>query len=114
MQMQIRTLNLDASATVEQHARERLAAALDHFVGRTSGVDIRLEDLHGQRHGQEMRCTVRVHVNGAGVVMVEQIDSDLYRAIDQAAHRVKRVVHQRVGRAREFDHTRHADQLRAA
>lgn len=114
MQMQIRSLNLDASAAVEQHAEERLVAALSHFVDRTSGVDVRLEDLHGQRHGQEMRCTIRVHVNGAGVVMVEQVDSDLYRAIDQAAHRVKRVVHQRVGRSREFDHTRHIDQMRAA
>ena len=114
MQMQIRTLNLDASTSIEQHARERLGAALEHFADRTGAVDIRLEDLHGHRHGQEMRCIVRVHLDGVGVVMVEHIDTDLYHAIDQAAHRIKRVVHRRVGRSREFSHTRHFDAADAA
>lgn len=113
MQMQIRTLNLDNSAALDAHARERLAAALEHFGARVDSVDARLEDMHGTRHGQEFRCTVRVHVKGAGVVMVEQVDTDLYHAMDQAAHRVKRAVKRRVNRSRSFTHERHADRRAA-
>ena len=114
MQMQIRTLNLDNSAALDAHARERLAIALEHFESRVDSVDVRLEDMHGTRHGQELRCTVRVHVRGAGAVMVEQIDPDIYHAIDTAAHRVKRAVKRRVNRSRSFTHERHGGQSQAA
>ncbi|MEM9415309.1 MAG: HPF/RaiA family ribosome-associated protein [Planctomycetota bacterium] len=114
MQMHVRTLNLDASSALDEHARDRLEAALSHFVGRVGAVDVRLEDLHGHRHGQEMRCSVRVHLDGAGAVMIEQVDPDIYHAIDTAAHRLKRVVRRKIGRSRCFTHERHADQRRAA
>ncbi|XAL98908.1 ribosome-associated translation inhibitor RaiA [Phycisphaeraceae bacterium D3-23] len=114
MQMNIRTLNLDASPALDDHATERLEAALAHFAGRVGAVDVRLEDIHGHRHGQEMRCTLRVHLEGAGVVMIEQVDPDIYHAIDTAAHRLKRVVRRKINRSRTFSHQRHTDQRRAA
>lgn len=114
MQMYIRTLNLDASHALDEHARDRLGAALSHFFGRVGAVDVRLEDMHGHRHGQEMRCALRVHLEGAGVVMIEQVDPDIYHAIDTAAHRLKRAVRRKVGRSRGFSHERLADQRRAA
>ncbi|MFI4861716.1 MAG: HPF/RaiA family ribosome-associated protein [Phycisphaerales bacterium JB063] len=114
MQMNIRTLNLDASPSLDDHAFERVMTALSHFAERVGAVDVRLEDVHGQRHGQDMRCTLRVHIEGAGVVMIEQVEADIYDAIDAAAHRLKRVVHRKVGRSRGFAHERHSDQRRAA
>ena len=106
MQLNVRTLNLDASQTLDQYANERMKALLGFVADRVESIDIRLEDDHGSRHGRQLRCNVRVHIAGAGTVMVDQVDTDIYRAIDEAGRRVKRAVRRRVKRSQVFDHRR--------
>lgn len=106
MHTDIRTLNIDRSASVNAHVVERLNASLSHFASRIESVDVRLEDTHGARHGRVMRCQLRVHVAGAGAITIDHRDPDIFRAIDEAMRRAKRVLHRRIGRSRLFAHDR--------
>jgi len=106
MRISVRCLHLDHSEHVDQHAREKLLSSLGNFEKRIEHVDVLLEDLHGAKHGIERRCVVRIAVGGAGDVMVQQVDPDIYHAIDEAARRCKRTVRRRINRRRDIAHQR--------
>lgn len=101
MDIHVRSLHLDNSEHVDRHAREKLSAALVNFDHRVERVDLLLEDVHGPKHGIERRCVVRVVVSGASDVQVEHVHPDVYRAIDEAARRVKRTVRRQINRRRD-------------
>lgn len=106
MRFDVRCLHLDNSEHVDQHAREKLITALQKFSHRIERVDVRLEDLHGTKHGVERRCVVRVFIAGASEALVQHIDPDIYHAIDEAARRIKRTVRRRINRRRAIAHHR--------
>lgn len=106
MRLDVRCLHLDNSEHVDRHARERFGGALRNFESRVERVDVLLEDLHGFKHGVERRCTVRVTLVGAGDVLLQHVDSDIYHAVDEAAKRLKRTVRRRINRRRDIAHHR--------
>ncbi len=61
---------------------------------------MKLSDENGPRGGEDKRCRVRVGVDGPQDVVVEDVESDLYIAIDRAADRAGRVVARRLERQR--------------
>lgn len=109
MQIQTRCVHLDNSEHASQHAVDKFTAALSHFAYRIGAVDVRMDDLHGKRHGTERRCYIRVPINGAGEVIVEHVDPDIYHAIDEAARRVKRAIRRKVNRSRAYSHDKASD-----
>lgn len=114
MRFDIRCLHLDNSEHVDQHARERLTAALSHFQSRVERVDVVLEDLHGVKHGVERCCTFRITLAGANDVLIQHVDPDIYHAIDEAAKRAKRTVRRRIKRRRDIAHHRSVSARHAA
>ena len=106
MRFDVRCLHLDNSEHVDRHARERLSAALSNFQPRIERVDVLLEDLHGVKHGVERCCTLRITLIGAGDVLIQHVDPDIYHAIDEAARRAKRTVRRRINRRRDIAHHR--------
>lgn len=114
MRFDVRCLHLDNSEHVDQHARERLTAALSHFKSRVERVDVCLEDLHGVKHGVERCCTVRITLASASDVLIQHVHADIYHAIDEAAKRVKRTVRRRINRRRDIAHHRSVNARHAA
>jgi len=114
MRFDVRCLHLDNSEHVDSHAREKLASALGNFEKRIERVDLLLEDIHGTKHGIERRCNVRITITGIGEIQLQHIDSDIYRAIDEAARRVKRTVRRRINRRRAIAHHRSIEMRHAA
>ena len=86
MRLDVLTGNLPNSDAIDTHAQRRLAFALDRFASRIEQVRVRLGDLNGPRGGVDKRCAVECDLGRLGSVVIEEVDDDLYTAIDRACH----------------------------
>lgn len=97
--MVIDTRGIDFTLTdaIRGHVENRLTAALGPLAGWVHHVTARLEDVNADRGGVDKRCRVVATMPRRRVVVIEADDTDLYAAVDTAAHRIRR----RVARARK-------------
>ncbi len=103
MQLQVRGRNIELTEALRAHVERRLQFALSRFGQRIGRVLVRLADVNGPRGGDDKSCHVDVNLFPSGKVLVEDLDADLYAAIDRAAERVGRSVVRELEREREFD-----------
>lgn len=92
MELSIRAPQKLTSDALKDHIERRFTGALGrigHFIRR---VEVRVDDVNGPRGGQDKRCSALVAVDGGRALNVEAKAGDAYRAIDQLAERVKRLV----------------------
>ncbi len=78
------------------HVRKRLSFSLGRCGSRIQRVDVKLSDINGPRGGIDKRCLIKVQVLGKRHIVVEDIQSDLYTAIDRAAGRAGRTLARRL------------------
>lgn len=99
MHLEIRGQHLDVGRAARFHAERRLRFALGRFASRVGRVAVRVADVNGPRGGTDKRCRIVVALGGAGTVVVEDRDADVYAAIDAAADRAGRLVARALHRA---------------
>jgi putative sigma-54 modulation protein len=92
--MQCRGFSL--TSAIAGHVRKRLDFLLGRGFRRLRRVDVTMSDLNGPRGGVDKRCRIKVSIDGLRPVVVEDIQSDLYTAIDRAAGRASRTVLRRI------------------
>ncbi|MDQ5909833.1 MAG: hypothetical protein QG599_1928 [Pseudomonadota bacterium] len=68
----------------ERHLRHTLGWADDHL----RQVSVRLYGQSGPRRGKDTRCRIQIDLPGVQDLVIEDIQTDLYVAIDRAANRV--------------------------
>lgn len=86
---------------LQMHAIRRIRFALEWARHDVRIVDVRLSDLNGPRGGIDKVCQIRIPLAGQPLIVVEDVDADLYAAIDRAAGRCERTLARRMGRHRE-------------
>lgn len=103
MQVSVRARGFELTKALRGHAEERVATALERLavLERPSvRVTVTLADANGPRGGKDKVCRVRVVGAGARAEPIEVAASDLYAAIDLAAHKLGRWATHVVKRAR--------------
>lgn len=75
---------------IQRHVESRVESALEPVSDWIISVTTRLEDVNADRGGVDKRCGLVASIRGRGVVVAESLDIDLYRAIDDAASRLRR------------------------
>ena len=63
-------------------------------------IAMRLSDENGPRGGEDKLCRIQASLAGAPPVVIEDVQSNLYVAIDRAADRLGRTVARRLHRQR--------------
>ncbi len=101
MQIFIQARGFDLSAGLREHVERRIHFALDWAHQHVHKVSIRLSDLNGPRGGKDKCCSIQVGVLGTADVLIEDIEPDLYIAIDRATDRAGRTLARQVARQRE-------------
>lgn len=81
---------------LQEHVLKRLGFTLSRASSHVRRVDVTLADLNGPRGGIDKRCLVQIRLDGQQPVVVQDIQSDLYSAIDRAAGRAGRTVMRRL------------------
>lgn len=96
MQIVIQARGFPLTAALERHVHNRLGFALSRASGRVRRVHVRLSDLNGPRGGIDKRCLVETRLDGLPVVVVEDVQPDMYTAIDRATGRTARTLMRRL------------------
>lgn len=74
------------------HAERRILFALGRFGRRVVSITLRIDDVNGPRGGADKRCQIVARLAPWGDVRVEDLDGDLYAAIDRAVDRLDRAL----------------------
>jgi len=96
MQIAIQARGFPLTDALRNHTQTRIGFTLANAAGRIRRVGIRLSDLNGPRGGVDKRCLVEVRLDGLPTVVVEDIQPDMYSAIDRAVGRAARTVMRRL------------------
>lgn len=102
MNIQIHAQDFTLTEGLHQHIAWRIASAMAHGRDIVTRVVVRLSDVNGPRGGADKCCGVEVRLKGAQSLVVEDVQADLYVAIDRAFERIGRSLHRRLARRRGF------------
>lgn len=104
MQIDIQARGFKLTDGLREHAERRLQFALSWAVHDVSKVIVRFSAINGARGGCDKRCYIQIPVPGRPDVVIDDIESDPYVAIDRAVDRIERSVARRTERQREHMH----------
>ena len=100
MQLDIRGRNLRLTPALLDHVERRVRLAMGRFAPRLGRVAVRVDDLSGGPHGGlDKRCHIHLEL-GARALGIEEVDADLYVAIDRAVERAGRATERALARLR--------------
>jgi len=102
MKIHIRKRDVQVTKILRAHVQSRLGLALGRFGERIGRVIVRFSDGVGHRSGLDKHCRIDVGLRPRSV-RVEDMDVDLFVAVNHATDRVSRSVARALEREREWD-----------
>ena len=106
MRMTIQANGFEMTGALRAYAEQRLATALGWAREHMHKLVVWLSDINGPRGGVDKRCRIQVQLGGGREVIIDDVDANLYTAIDSAVYRADRAVVRKVERTRSFVRTR--------
>jgi ribosome-associated translation inhibitor RaiA len=101
MQVDIQSLGFSLTPALSAYARRRIDDSLGFAAARINRLVVRLSDINGCRGGDDKRCLIDLRAKGVPEIVIEDVESDLYAAIDRATERARRALVRRLDHARE-------------
>jgi len=98
MQIDIKTHGFPLTDALRSHAQRRLLYALSGFDEQIQRVVVRLRDINGPKGGRDKLCRLQLVLTGRPDLVVEDVEADLYVAIDRASDRAGRTLARRLDR----------------
>ncbi len=98
MEIDVQARGLLDAPFLRQHARQRMQAALGRFQYSVRTVSVHLGDINGPRGGADKLCRIVVRLKNSTLVVIEELDADMFQVIDKVANRVHQSVSRQVGR----------------
>jgi ribosome hibernation promoting factor len=95
-----RTQDFDLTEGIRAHAERSIKNALGRLDRRIEAVAVRLGDVNGPRGGVDKFCRLDAHLVRGDRLHVEDVDPDLYAAIDRAAERLGQTATRAISRRR--------------
>ncbi len=107
MRIQIHSRKFPLTEGIREHIERRVHFTLSWANQTLSTVTLRLDDVNGPRGGEDKSCRVQIPLPGGKSVVVDELQADLYVAIDRAIERAGRAVSRQIERNREHAHVRY-------
>ena len=102
MHIDIQARGFELTDGLREHTMRRLSFATDWARDEVRRVTVRLSDINGPRGGEDKRCLIQIPLAGRTDIVIDELDSDLYVAIDRVAERAGRTLDRRLSRSRQF------------
>lgn len=96
MRFDIRIQKLDLHQEVSHYIERRLRFSLSRLVSRLRTVNVRVFDVNGPRGGIDKCCRITAHLLPSETVVLQEVDADLFAAIDRATRRISRTFTRRL------------------
>ncbi len=100
MDLDVRIHNSDLGVAVRNYAARRIRFAMGRFASRIARIVMRISDVNGVRGGLDQSCRIAAEFVPSGRVVIEQVDADLFTAIDRACERAGQAAKRRIERTR--------------
>jgi ribosomal subunit interface protein len=100
MQLDIRIQKVDLPKEVNRYIERRLRFSLGRFMARIRSVTLRILDINGPRGGADKRCRIAVRLIPSDVIVVQEVNADLFAAVDRAAERLGQALARKLNRTR--------------
>jgi len=101
MLIDIQARNFSLTPALLDHIERRLGFALSSRDEHIQRIVVRLSDINGPKGGEDKCCHIQVVLPKLTDVVIEDIEVDMYVAIDRAADRAGRTVGRRLARQRD-------------
>jgi putative sigma-54 modulation protein len=88
MEVDVRIHNADLPDAVRSYAVRRIRFTLGRCASRVGRVIVRISDINGVRGGVDQCCHISAELLPSGKVVLDQVDADLFTAIDRESVRV--------------------------
>lgn len=98
MQLTIRSHGFPMTDSLRDYTERRLRFALSNATGNVNAVTVVLSDINGPRGGRDKCCRVRISAKDRQVMVIDDVEDNLYLAIDRAVDRSGRTVARKLGR----------------
>ena len=102
MRFDIRIQRLDLHHEVSHYIERRLRFSPSRLASRLRTVNVRVFDVNGPRGGIDKCCRITAHILPSETVVLQEVDADLFAAIDRAARRISRTFTRRLTLERDL------------
>ena len=100
MQFDIEARQFSLTPSLRRHIEKQLRAKFTRFREKIGTIIVRVGDVNGPKGGIDKRCRLLVRTPGRKDIVINDRHTDLYIAIDRAAHRAGRALRRTIGRSR--------------
>ena len=108
MRLTIQATGFQLTQALRTHTELRVATALGWASEHIRQLHVFLSDINGPRGGVDKRCRLQVVLGSGREVIIEDLEADLYVAINRATDRADRAVVRQIQRSRAFSNQRPA------
>jgi len=102
MKLILSTHNVTLTKAIEDHVVNQLKK-LDHLDQRTIDSRVTLEHDHTRAAGKQFCCSIRLRMRGPDL-FAEDVENDLYTAIDKVAKKLEQQIRKRHGKRKARKH----------
>ena len=96
--------HIRGTEAVTERVEAIVADAVDRFADRITRVEVHLNDVNADKHGErDKRCMLEALVGGMAPVVVHHQASTMREAIDGAADKLERALEHAIGRRNDSD-----------
>ena len=101
--MQTNIVHRNVSVTPDQKVwiDRRMQFALGRFAGRVRAASLVFSDINGARGGIDKKCRLLVTLSPVGVIVLEEMGSNIEAAVSMIADRASRTIARQLERHKE-------------
>ena len=92
MQIEMQALSFSLTKAIRDHIEQRVHSALSSLHENINRVVVKLSNVTSNRVGIDKRCQIKVTLSNQEDIVIEDIEWNLYFAINRAADRARRKV----------------------
>lgn len=111
MRIEIHTGKFSLTDGLRGHIERRIQFTLSWAHQNLPKVTLRLDDINGPKGGADKLCRIQIPIAGGKPIVVEDVQADLYVAIDRAIERAGRALSRKLARKRQHSHERYVPVL---
>ena len=98
MNIDIQARGFTLTEALKDYIERRINFTLSSRFNQVNRISVRLLDINGPRGGVDMCCRIHINLPRLKDIVIEDIEHDLYVAIDRATDRASRTTHRRLAR----------------
>ena len=106
MRIEIHTGKFSLTDSLRSHVERKTQFALGWAQHSLHQVTVRLDDLNGPKGGVDKLCRVQIPLVGGAVVVIAEVQADLYSAVDRAMERANQSLTRKLERKRKHNFKR--------